>query len=126
MKNKVIYIVIIVLIICVVPIKTNASSALEDLIKDGDDFLNQVDDDKIVIEEKQLKSVSDDIYSVIFIVGMAIAVIFGIGLGIKFMLSSIEEKAKVKEILVIYVIGCVVLFGSFTIWKIVVNILESA
>ena len=37
------------------------------------------------------------------------------------MVSSAEDKAKVKEALVAYVISCIVLFGAYGIWSIVVN-----
>ena len=40
------------------------------------------------------------------------------------MTSGIEEKAEVKAMLLPYVIGCVILFGSFTIWKVVVTIVS--
>lgn len=43
-------------------------------------------------------------------------------IGIQFMLASAEDKAKVKEALVPYVVGCFVIFGAFTIWSTVVNI----
>ena len=55
---------------------------------------------------------------------MIIAVIVGTILGIKFMVSSIEEKAKIKEILLVYIIGCVVLVGAFSLWKIIVNLMS--
>ena len=35
---------------------------------------------------------------------------------------SADEKAKVKESLMPFVAGCVVVFGAFTIWKVAVNI----
>lgn len=43
-------------------------------------------------------------------------------IGIQFMVASAEDKAKVKEALVPYVIGCAVIFGAFTIWSIAVNL----
>ena len=42
------------------------------------------------------------------------------------MTGSVEEQAKVKQTLVPYVAGCVVLFGAFTIWKIVVTIIQGS
>lgn len=53
---------------------------------------------------------------------IAIIVMFFVGtiLGIKFMLASAEDKAKVKESLVPYILGCIVIFGAFSIWEIVV------
>ncbi len=41
------------------------------------------------------------------------------------MTSSIEEKAEAKKLLVPYVVGCVMVFGGFAIWKLVVTILQS-
>lgn len=48
--------------------------------------------------------------------------IVGTIIGIQFMVASAEDKAKVKEALVPYIIGCIVIFGAFTIWSIAVNI----
>ena len=40
------------------------------------------------------------------------------------MISSVEEQAKIKELLVPYVAGCIVIFGAFGIWKLAVNIFK--
>lgn len=48
--------------------------------------------------------------------------IVGTILGIQFMVASAEDKAKVKEAIVPYVVGCIVIFGAFTIWGTAVNI----
>mgnify|MGYP000503798596 FL=1 len=84
----------------------------------------QKDGNKNIINEDGLKSTSDKIYNILTISGMIIAVIVGTILGIKFMVSSIEEKAKIKEILIVYIIGCVVLVGAFSLWKIIVNLMS--
>ena len=46
----------------------------------------------------------------------------GAVLGIKIMVATVEEKAKIKELMVPYIVGCIVMFSAFTIWKIVVTI----
>lgn len=38
------------------------------------------------------------------------------------MLGSIEEKANIKESLIPFVIGCIVVFGAFGIWRIFVSL----
>ena len=53
------------------------------------------------------------------------AVVVAAYLGIKFITSSVEEQAKVKESLIPFVVGCVVIFGAFGIWKLVTNLLET-
>lgn len=59
-----------------------------------------------------------------YLYGLAIAIIIGLVLGIQFMMGSVEQKAKVKDSLVPYVVGCIVIFGAFGIWKIVLTVLE--
>lgn len=78
------------------------------------------------ISEESMKSLSTTIYNILLVVGIIIAVIVGLILGIKFIMGSLEEKADVKNMVIPYIIGCVVLFGAFTIWQIVVELLQSA
>lgn len=77
-----------------------------------------------MIDTGGLNSFSDTLYNTLLLIGMVIAVIVGTIIGIKFMVSSVEEKAKLKEILIVYVIGCIVLVGAFSIWKIIVVIMS--
>ena len=64
------------------------------------------------------------IYNILLAIGTVIAVIIGAILGIQFMVGSMDDKAKVKESLIPFVIGCVIIFGAFGIWKIVATILQ--
>ena len=41
------------------------------------------------------------------------------------MIASAEDKAEIKEALVPYILGCVLIFGAFAIWKIVITILNN-
>lgn len=77
-----------------------------------------------MINTTGLNNFSDTLYNTLLLIGMVIAVIIGTIIGIKFMVSSVEEKAKLKEILIVYVIGCIVLVGAFSIWKIIVVIMN--
>ena len=69
-----------------------------------------------------MRKVINDIWGLLFPLGIAVTVIVGGVLGIKFMLASAEDKAKVKESLVPYVVGCVVIYGAFGIWKLTIEI----
>ena len=64
---------------------------------------------------------SSQIYNVLTSIGMIVAVSVGAVLGIKYMFTSVEEKANVLETMIPYLIGCVVTFGAFGIWKIFIN-----
>ncbi len=98
------------------------SHALGNIFSDGKSFLQHGDDISETLETGKLEGTSDYIYNILLGIGIMVAVIIGMILGIQFMAASAGEKAKVKEALIPYVIGCIVVFGSFTIWKIVVNI----
>lgn len=122
--KKIISILIIITIIttCFLPCCYAANGA-DDAIKDGDEFLKQATNSPI--DNDGLKKLSNSMSNMLLLVGTIVAVAVGVVLGIKFMISSVEEKAKVKEMLTIYLIGCVVLFGAFTIWKICVELFSS-
>ena len=57
--------------------------------------------------------------------GSAVAVGVGMYLGFKYMMSGADEKAKVKERLIYYVIAIVLLVSAVGITKIIVSIGDS-
>lgn len=61
-------------------------------------------------------------YKLLMAIGIVIMFAVGIVIGIQFMVASAEDKAKVKEALIPYIVGCIVIFGAFTIWSIAVNL----
>lgn len=69
-----------------------------------------------------MKTTMDDLYNLFLMAGIVIAVIIGAFLGIKFMTEGVEGKAKIKEALIPFCIGCVVIFGGFGIWKVAMHI----
>ena len=75
--------------------------------------------------EYELQNFSNMLYNALLIIGIIIAVIVGTILGIKFMIGSVEEKADIKKLLIPYIVGCIVVFGAFGIWKLVVTILAN-
>ncbi len=74
------------------------------------------------IRTSNLRDASNDIYNILLAVGTGVAVIVGAILGIKYMTAGIEDKVKVKESLIPYLISCIILFGTFGIWKLAVTI----
>ena len=98
------------------------SHALSEMITQGDDFVKLAESENSAINEGALKDTSTFIYNILLISSIIIAVIVAMILGIQFMMASADEKAKVKEAILPFVVGCIVVFGSFTIWKIIVNV----
>lgn len=77
------------------------------------------------VNKTELRQSSARIYNALFAIGVAITLIVGGILGIKFMVASVEDKAKIKEMLIPYIVGCVVIYGAFAIWKITVEVLST-
>lgn len=104
--------------------------AWSEIIKDGQDFISTGQQDSSAsqarINQENMKSglqgLSGYLYNILLVAGVVIAVIVATVLGIQFMIGGAEGQAKVKEMLVPFVVGCVVVFGGFGIWKIAVNI----
>ena len=94
----------------------------KDTIIKADDFLGKGAAVGTVIDENQLQQTSSYLYRTLMAIGIVVIVIVGTIIGIKFIIASADEKAKVKESLVPYLISCGVIIGSFTIWSIFVNI----
>lgn len=113
---KIISIISIFIMLCIFPIKVFSS-----WVDDASGFMDAADS-TAAVDESKLKSASDDIYNVLTSIGMIISVIVGIALGITYMMASAVDKAKVKESLIPYLIGSVIIFGAFGIWKLVINI----
>ncbi len=125
MKNKVLYIFIISIIFIVAFSSINIIYAADnpDNIMDGADKFVQKGEEQLNVDNKPLQNTSNFIYNLLLAIGIVIAVIVGMVIGIKYMTGSVEEKAEVQKIFVGYVVSCFVLFGAFGIWKFVVNIL---
>ena len=98
----------------------NSGESIDDVIKDADKFVG--------LGETQYKDNLDEfsntIYNILLAIGVSVAVIVGAFIGVKLMASNIETKVEAKQLLIPYVVGCVVVFGGFGIWKLVVTILQ--
>ncbi len=103
------------------PTPTEAPRTILDAIKDATQFLRG---GKGQSSGNFTQDALDGIFNALFIVGSLLTIIIGGILGIKFMVASAEEKAKIKESMIPYVLGCVVIFGAVGIWKLVVSILN--
>ena len=101
---------------------SSSESSLSDVISGGDSFIQAGKDGSAQIDKGSLQNASSSIYNILLICGMIVAVLIGSIMGIKFMIGSVEEKAEIKAALVPFVIGCIVVFGAFGIWKILVTI----
>lgn len=99
-----------------------AADTVDDVMSGASDFLDK--GKEVVIDGAKLKSTSNFIFNLLLAIGIIAVVAVGMTIGIQFMMAGIDEKAKIKETLIPYVVASVVIFGAFGIWKLAVTILS--
>ncbi|MBQ2917507.1 MAG: TrbC/VirB2 family protein [Clostridia bacterium] len=126
--NIILKVIIILIIFQITFIPTSNASFWGDILDSGKEFIDDgsaassSESDGTGINQVQLDSTIDKIYNALLALGVVISVIVGAALGIKFIVGSVEEQAKIKETLLPYVIGCIVVFGAFGIWRIAITL----
>jgi hypothetical protein len=129
MTNKVlkvmIKIILLMLIIQAIYISKTEALSLDGIFKTGDNFINEGKTESQkneAINYEEFRLTTNNIGSVLTTLGIVLAVIIGGILGIQIMWGSIEQQVKAKEMIMPYVVGCIVIFGAFGIWKLAVTI----
>ena len=127
--HKISKVLILLIIMQIIFALTNISQAAwwDDITSIGINFLEIGENAASSGEQtdSELQTIISDIYNILFPLGIAITVIIGGVLGIKFMMASAEDKAKIKESMIPYVLGCVVIYGAFGIWKLAITIFSA-
>ena len=125
MKSKVIktiFILIILIILVSINTETLAWSPIKDM---GDDFINTGEQSGTsTVDDVKMTDLSSYLYSILLSAGVIVAVVVATVLGIQFMVGGAEGQAKVKEMLVPFIVGCIVVFGGFGFWKIALTVGE--
>ncbi len=67
-------------------------------------------------------NVGNQIIGIITTVGVVVAVIVLLVLGIKYMMGSASEKAEYKKTMIPYLVGAILIFGASAITKVVVSL----
>ncbi len=122
---KKIFLIFIVIIATIGFTNVSKVKACDNIISSADNFVNEGKTNaNDAIDSQKMKEASNLVYNTLLIVGTSGAVIVGAILGIQFITGSVEQKAKVKDSLIPFVVGCVVIFGAFGIWKLVITLLR--
>lgn len=120
----------ILLVVCIINILNINTVKVEagfwdQVIGLGTDFLREGKEESLnnsYVSDGETAQIITILFNSLLTLGVIITVAIGGVLGIKFMTSSAEDKAKIKESMVPYVIGSAVIFGSLAIWKISITI----
>ena len=74
------------------------------------------------IKANNINDMGGKVLGMVQIIGTATGVIMLIVIGIKYIVTSVEEKATIKQRLIPYVIGAVLLFGGTGLLTLIVNL----
>ena len=72
--------------------------------------------------QEDVKNIGNQLVGIITTVGVVVAVIVLLVLGIKYMMGSASEKAEYKKTMIPYLVGAVLIFGASAITKVVVQL----
>ena len=100
------------------PVSEDRNQTIDQVMGGAENFISGANTEN-TISQSSLKNTIDLIYNILLALGIIVAVVAGAILGVQFMVASADGKAELKERLIPYVVGCVVIFGAFGIWKIV-------
>ena len=123
-KKLLINIMVIFIILFNLFIPNAYAGPLQEIMNRAEGFVNNGENGGNVINNDALKEGSNTLYNVLLVIGIAVAFIWGIVLGIQFVTGSLGEKADVKKNLIVYVIGCIIIFGAFGIWRLLLQLLQ--
>lgn len=123
-KKLLINIMVIFIILFNLFIPNAYAGPLQDIMNRAEGFVNNGENGGNVINNDALREGSNTLYNVLLVIGIAVAFIWGIVLGIQFITGSLGEKADVKKNLIVYVIGCIIIFGAFGIWRLLLQLLQ--
>ena len=121
-KQFTIVILLVIIFSISMPQYSNAIN-LENIIDSGNGFLSSGNKEAVFDQEKETEAI-DSLYWIALGIGIAVAIIAGVVLGIQFITSGATGQAKVKEKFIPFAIGCVVVFGAFGIWGFTLGVLR--
>ena len=120
-KSSIILIIFSIIVFFIFPLRAYADT-IDDTFKGADSFVSE--GKNYNMNTSKLNNTSKFLYNTLLAIGLVVSVIVGLFLGIRYMTSAAYEKAEVKELFIPYIISCCLIFGAFTIWKLVINALK--
>lgn len=122
-KKTMIIILIFFILSLFLSSKVYALDGLDSILDAGKSFIDSGKDGTgIIPEEKELVKLSKSISNVLLTVAIGVTLVSTVVMGINFLIQSVEEKAKIKESMIPWIVGIAISFGSYTIWNITMKI----
>ena len=81
-------------------------------------------DGKSDVKNDQLVAIGNRVVNIIQVVGIVVAVVILLIIGIKYMVGSASEKAEFKKSMIQYIVGAVLIFAGTSIVKVIYSLLQ--
>ena len=124
MKKKSIFTIMIIFIL-IMTLFANISSVnatgLTESVNSAENFLGN--GKSSLIDYDALYQIVSFLYNVAMTIGIIIAAIVGIVLGIRIIFGSLDERADAKNLLVPYLVIVGMIAFGFAIWRMVLNLI---
>ena len=101
------------------PIKVAEGASLDQIINAGHKFISNGEKGDVAGESEKFASVLSPIGSILAGIGVVIFFVVLAIMAIKWIVAKPEDKAKLKQAFVGYVIAAIVFFGAIGIWRLV-------
>jgi len=121
MKKQMKIISVLLIIMTLVGVLSTISLAAPNL----EDKIGSIAEGKDTIQDDKIIELGQAIVTIMQTIGIVVAVVVLLVLGIKYMMGSAEEKAEYKKTMIPYVVGAVLIFASTTIVNIVYQLANS-
>ena len=121
-KKKILFNFLTIIFISFIIILTFSNLCYAEQLNLGDlnQYVQSPDRDPTEFRER----INNVIY-LIQVIGSVLSVVILIIIGIKYMISSVEEKAEYKKTMIGYIIGCILIFSTVNLLSIIYNIATS-
>lgn len=84
--------------------------------------INKVEQGGNNVNDTAITNIGGNIVTIVQVVGIVIAIIILLIIGIKYMIGSAEEKAEYKKTMIPYIVGAVLIFAGTSIVKVIYSL----
>ena len=118
---KIIFTIIVILALIFTISPYSEAFSLDEVISNGDSFLS-ASTGSMPVDEGNMMTLSKSISGILLTIAIIVTLISAAVMAIKFVFQSVEDKAKIKESMIPWVIGIFISFGAYAIWKLTMSI----
>lgn len=115
--------ILMIVIMLLITLSTVVNAGDEETVTSAGSIITGLEPD--YTDDSGITTIGKKITSAISTIGVVVAVVVLLVLGIKYMIGSASEKAEYKKTMIPYLIGALLIFGASAIAKVVVNVSQS-